>query len=188
VFRDFSFDQVANDFDRYAGDRSFGANLARAGLSWNDARSMHQREKQSRDRLWIPAWTASDKLLRAVIEAKIQHHIEHMTWRAPSQPYQLGIILRHQAAISRAGGYPQLVAAIAYRSFRLGWTSPVIAESLGVTPTMVRQLIYRLRQTARRIGVEQDEPRQPSAGVRLRGKRLRALRARLAGNKTARVS
>jgi hypothetical protein len=85
---------------------------------------------------------------------------------------------RHLDAVRAAGGYAQLETAIAYRSFRLGWKSKDIAESLGVTPEKVRQSILRLRIAARLLGFEKNEPRHWTAGTKLRRKRKITIRLR----------
>jgi hypothetical protein len=61
---------------------------------------------------------------------------------------------RHIAAIKRAGGYMELQASIAYRSWREGMPSTEVAVSLGVSPWMVRQSLRRLRAIAATLGYE----------------------------------
>jgi hypothetical protein len=61
---------------------------------------------------------------------------------------------RHIAAIKRAGGYMELQASIAYRSWREGMPSTEVAVSLGVSPWMVRQSLRRLRAIAAKLGYE----------------------------------
>jgi len=64
------------------------------------------------------------------------------------------IINRHIDAIKRSGGYLQLQAAIAWRSWREGAPSTEVAVSLGVSPWMVRQSLRRLRAIAATLGYE----------------------------------
>ena len=60
----------------------------------------------------------------------------------------------HQEAVRRAGGYLQLLAAIAFRSWRLGMDSPSVAETVGTTPNAVRVHLWRFRDIAKRLGFE----------------------------------
>ena len=47
---------------------------------------------------------------------------------------------------------PELLAAVLYQYFRLGHNSPTVAETLGLTPWQVRQIILRARKVAAREG------------------------------------
>jgi len=47
---------------------------------------------------------------------------------------------------------PELLAAVLYAYFRLGHNSPTVAETLGLTPWQVRQIIFRARKVAQREG------------------------------------
>jgi hypothetical protein len=54
-----------------------------------------------------------------------------------------------QAMVSERA--PELVLAIAYFAYRLGWNSPSIAEQLGLKPPAVRQILHRLNRSAKRL-------------------------------------
>lgn len=185
MFADFSFSDVSHDLEKFAGNRSFGSSLARAGLTWDDVRSIQQVENKPRCQRWIPDWVFSTEKLKAVIQARAQYHVRSTSWIYPTQPYQLKMLIMHQSAIARAGSYEAMLAVIAWRSFRLGWTSTAISESLGgtVTPTGVRQHVFRLRQAARKLGFEDKSvARINNYGQKLSRKRLLALRLRHANS------
>ena len=60
----------------------------------------------------------------------------------------------HRKAVRRAGGYMELQASIAFKSWRLGMPSPEVAVACRVSPWMVRQSLRRLRGIAARLGFE----------------------------------
>jgi hypothetical protein len=45
---------------------------------------------------------------------------------------------------------PELLTAVLFHFFRLGHSSPTVAETLGLTPWQVRQIIFRARRVAER--------------------------------------
>jgi hypothetical protein len=79
----------------------------------------------------------------------------------------------HKAAVRRAGGYLELQAAIAYRSWRLGQSSPIVAESVGMTAWAVRAVLNRLRVAARELGY--DTGRAGHSAGKKRAKKNRAI-------------
>jgi DNA-binding CsgD family transcriptional regulator len=81
---------------------------------------------------------------------------------------------KHKAAIRRAGGYMELISAIAFRAWRLGQNSTQVGESLGMTPWNVRAHLHRMRETALELGY--DVGRQHSSrGVPRLNKREKEL-------------
>lgn len=182
---------TALNFDRhqFAGWQPghFSRDLMDAGLAREDRENIHTTRQLTRLRKWIPEWTASDDKLRAVLSVRIKQHSHYRMPRGPRglTETQISLIADHKAAIKRAGSYEALQAAIAYRSFRLGWHSPAVAESLGVTAGMVRQCLARMRNLARELGFEENEPQHWSRGVKLgpRKKGVRLNRGRWANKK-----
>jgi hypothetical protein len=172
---------IALSFDRhqFAGwqPSHFVKDMTDAGLAREDRENIHTERHATRLRKWIPEWAASDEKLRAVLSARIQCHATHFRsyLRRGLSGSELAILVRHKAAIKRAGSYEALHAAIAYRSFRLGWHSSAVAESLGVTAAMVRMNLMRMRDTARRLGFEENEPQHWSRGVK-HGPRKKGIR------------
>ena len=71
---------------------------------------------------------------------------------APAMQHQMRIT--HIAAVQRAGGYLELVAAIAFRCWRLGDDSVTVGASLGIKPVCVRVHLQRLRDIARKLGYD----------------------------------
>jgi len=113
-------------------------------------------------------------------DAYFAESITNVCPKAVAAPAQKLISARHKEAVQRAGGYAALTAAISFRSFRLGWKSQQIAESLGVTASMVRQQIFRLREVARALKLESpDENRHWTAGVPLAPHRVRLVKRRM---------
>ena len=47
---------------------------------------------------------------------------------------------------------PELIAAVLYQYFRLGYNSCAVAESLGLKPPCIRQIVFRARKVAQREG------------------------------------
>ena len=45
---------------------------------------------------------------------------------------------------------PELIAAVLYQYFRLGYNSCAVAESLGLKPPCIRQIVFRARRVAER--------------------------------------
>lgn len=72
----------------------------------------------------------------------------------------------HKAAIRRAGGFLELWAAVAYRYWKLSMDSVAVAESLGITPWSVRQMIWRLRQVAKQLGFDVGPDGHRKGGTR----------------------
>jgi hypothetical protein len=79
----------------------------------------------------------------------------------------------HKMAVRRAGGYMELQAAIAYRAWKLGQNSPMIADSVGMSPWAVRAVLNRLRHCARELGY--DTGRCNHSAGKPRAKKNRAL-------------
>src|ERR1035437_6288635 len=112
--------------------------MTTAGFDYSDRGNIQRVRHVTRLRKWIPEWTSSDEKLRKVLLRRIQmhKHYSHVNMKA-FRLMQAEICAIHNDAVARAGSYAALQAAIAYRSWRLGWHSPDVAESLGVSPGMV---------------------------------------------------
>jgi DNA-directed RNA polymerase specialized sigma24 family protein len=61
---------------------------------------------------------------------------------------------------------PELLAAIFYQYFRLGYNSPTVGEQLGLSAPQVRQIIFRARKVAQRE--ENFTPRKRHRGKQWR--------------------
>jgi hypothetical protein len=70
----------------------------------------------------------------------------------------------HVIQMHEHGGYMHMQARVAYMSFRLGMQSIEIAPELGITPPHARQLVQRLCDTARWLGLE-TFPRHKTYGT-----------------------
>ncbi len=78
---------------------------------------------------------------------------------------------KHRASIRANGGYAMYYAKMTYFSWRLGWSSLEVAKELGVSPGVVRQALYRLTKTARKLGFETYVPRNLNSGRRKKPRR-----------------
>ena len=78
------------------------------------------------------------------------------------------------------GGYMRVHASLAFRSWRLGETSPQVATALHMTPQQVRITIYRLIKIARKLGYETFDGSAMSATRRKEGFHLEMSEMRLA--------
>jgi hypothetical protein len=67
---------------------------------------------------------------------------------------QIEIQNDHKKAVRRAGGYMELQASIAFKSWRLGMPSPEVALACRVSPWQVRQSLRRLRGIAAKLGFD----------------------------------
>ncbi len=148
------------------------------GLNFGDPNHLVRR-KVARSSEWIPAFAANQTQLRHVIAQRAWHYTRSKCGRASQVPKnliddwkQLRALTderlkwetsqhsnhaewqRHVFDVQRIGGYLAFLSAIAYRSWLLGWTSTAVAESLQIMPTTVRQQVYRLRNTAVKLGYD----------------------------------
>lgn len=153
---------------------------ASTGVAYEDFGRMHSQERAPlRDRRWIPAFAASNEKLRLVLLHKAWSYIHHNKHTAPPDDwktvnaaatkkalelFQVGFqhcpahkrheSIAHVAAVKHAGGYLELLAAIAYRAWRFREDSCAIAEALHITPVAVRVSLQRLCTVARILGFE----------------------------------
>jgi hypothetical protein len=86
--------------------------------------------------------------------------ISHMPER------QQAILERMHIALHTAGGFMELMSQIAYRSWRLGQESVVIAEALNCTPPQVRHILVRLKKVARKLGFDAPVTAAPGSIVK----------------------
>lgn len=150
------------------------------GVSHEDySRMQTQNSSVSRRcKRWTPAFAgSSDKLRRVLLERgrlylSSGHSAGHSAsdWRtinaAATKKALAGFDYQncpehkrreneaHVAAVKRAGGYLEWQGAIAYRAWRLGQDSVAVGESLGMSPSSVRQNLVRLCDVARDLGFE----------------------------------
>jgi hypothetical protein len=152
-------------------------------LAFSDfVRMQVDHQKTFRNRVWIPAFANDDEQLRAVLahavgryrygalgfgkntptdwkelehiarETFYRRRVSHAGIKLP--PLKLREWDSHVRAVTRAGNYLALLAAIAYRSWRLGQDSVTVGASLDMAPPAVRQHLMRLCQYARALGLE----------------------------------
>lgn len=147
------------------------------GVAYEDRLSVQNSSVPPRHRRWTPAFAASAEKLRCVLMHKALLYVHNAMRNTPQYTWQTinaaatKKALRqhsfqncpdnkrreneaHIAAVKRAGGYLELQGAVAYRAWRLAEDSVAISESLGITPSCVRQTLVRLCDTARELGYE----------------------------------
>ena len=163
-------------FDRWSFDRRSHAASEVSALDFTDLRTMQvENHAASRSRRWIPTFAASDESLRLVLLWRAWRYLHGGGVRKPLPEKFLtnyaaldelatarmkqrevrahSLSGAHFRAVHHCGSYMALQAAIAYRSWRLGWDSPAIANELHVSPVMVRVTLERLRRTADMLGL-----------------------------------
>ena len=181
-------------FDPYqfAGRGAYAAS-AETNISFNDYGRMHTATHCG-VRPWCPPFALNNKQLQQVLLLRAWRYLHHnysipaaadrdkinraataLALRgnvvgpdAPSVQHE--IVEKHRAAVRKAGGFLQLHASIAFRSWRLGMNSVEVAESLGITPWSVRQSLWRLRAVAKRLGFDVGRAGH-SAGMKRKHKR-----------------
>jgi len=160
-----------------------------------------RRGPAPRQRHWIPTFANDDKLLRLVVAQRIWRYAYLGTGRVPDELaneldalikvsdegtkkflglqfnslYMLESQFRHKSAVEHAGNYVSLLMNAAYRAWRLRWNSVDVAESLGLAPNHVRQILARLRWAARSLGLTDDIKVHTSKGMKRTYKHRRAM-------------
>jgi hypothetical protein len=141
-------------------------------------RSMHCEQHRAKPAPWVPPFALNDKQLQKVLLMRAWRYIHNGSpmphnvkreevnreatakalrgygIRDDAPPIQHVIQDKHKTAVRKAGGLLAMHAAIAFRAWRLGMDSVAVAETLGMTPQAVRQALWRMRDTARRLGLD----------------------------------
>lgn len=152
-------------------------------------------------RCWTPNFAANDKQLRLVVAQCVWNYfrmggnvtrvpklyVENVealreiakagtAWfsRKTYKTHHMAMAaFRNKISAEKAGTYAELLMAVAYLSWRLGWNSPSIAERLFLTPCCVRQHLQRIRLVAVSLGLDAEIVPNKTRGRKLskRGKR-----------------
>lgn len=167
------------NFDQYQfeGSRAFPVS-AKTGISYEDYRSMQTATRGATPVAWVPPFSLNDKQLQKVLLLRVWRYIrgsrpmpetinrEAINKAATAKAlrgYEIGklasaiqheIVKKHRAAVRKAGGFLELHASIAFRSWRLGMDSVEVAASIGMTPQAVRQALWRMRAVAKQLGFD----------------------------------
>jgi hypothetical protein len=140
--------------------------VAEQGLDYRDTERMEiVRHKSAVSRHADYSWAYNDKLVQKTIAAHIA-----VVANARAIPLTLSelqaldaVAVAHlaatpvkenqqgAAAAQRVGGLAAYYAALIYRAIRLGEDSCELAEELQVTPWGIRQTLWRLNQTAKKL-------------------------------------
>jgi hypothetical protein len=167
------------------------------GISFDDYSRMQTHRHSSKPAAWVPPFAMNDSQLQKVLLMRAWKFVRGSR-RAVPKPESIdrdqinraatakglrGYVIRpdappiqhqahamHKEAVRRAGGFLQLQAAIAFRSWRLGMDSVAVAETLGTTPQAVRAALWRFRDTAKRLGFDAGRAGH-SAGTKRRKKK-----------------
>jgi hypothetical protein len=145
-------------------------------LAFSDYHTMHTKHRAENPAAWVPPFALNDKQLQQVLLLRAWRYVHNRgipptdlnkinadatakalkgnSIAADAPAIQREMVKAHIAAVRKAGGYLQLHAAIAFRSWRLGMTSVEVAESLGMTPYAVRVALWRLRDAAKKLGFD----------------------------------
>lgn len=170
--------EVFFDPHQFAGQRAHAVSKA-SHIAFEDYTRMHQtRRAVMRSRRFIPSFAADDSKLRRVLAVCAWRYAYQ------NRPFDEGASLNdlirltdskllrvtrtkfiegacevvrrgheRQRIVGRRGFF-NTRAAIAYRSWRLGQTSPEIAQQLDMTAPQVRIILYRMNKIARELGYE----------------------------------
>ncbi|HEY2390275.1 MAG TPA: hypothetical protein VGK22_03805 [Candidatus Angelobacter sp.] len=173
---------------------------AKTCITFEDYRSMQTATRCAAPVAFVPPFALNDKQLQRVLLKRAWGYIygglpmpeainreelnEAATAKATrgyaicktASPIQQEQADRHMAAVSRAGGFLQLHASIAFRSWRLGMDSVSVAATLAMTPAAVRQALWRMRAVAKKLGYEVGRAGYTAGTTRPRGTSAKILR------------
>jgi len=153
--------------------------------------SMHIVHRGFLRRRWIPEFASNDLQLRAVlihavvhysfrphnIPADVQLSLDHLVACANSRVLYhrarlSGLDQRvsnqlesHLRAVDAAGGYFQLIGAVAYRAWRLKWPWQDISAELGIKHSQVTQILRRLKRIAFELNFPTHAPGKKSSAA-----------------------
>jgi hypothetical protein len=171
------------NFDRHQFDGKFSGSALPASVETSIAisdykNSMHTESHAPKPRGWTAPFALNDAQLQKVLLLRAWRYVHGAApfpenvnrekinraatakarkghpIRKSASVIQHEMQARHKAAIQRAGGFMELWAAVAYRSWRLNEDSVAIAEALGITPWCVRVQLWRLREAAKQLGFD----------------------------------
>lgn len=177
------------------------------GLDFSDYQKMHTAKRAPRHKDCVPPFALNTGQLRKVLLLRALRYLKgsvraeavhNADWQEvnrratekalrgyeirPDAPrVQHEMQAQHRAAIRRAGGFMQHLAAVAYRAWRLNQDSVAVAESLGIQPCNVRAILQRIRTTARDLQLDAGIDRRSETRKRADEKRLQRMAARAAG-------
>jgi hypothetical protein len=171
-------------FDRcqFEGRGAYPVN-AKNGIAFEDYGRMHCQQRSTKPAAWVPPFAMNDAQLQKVLLIRAWKYVHGgrkiipdivdslnrdeinaaatvralrgHTIRPDAPARQHEAHAMHQESVRRAGGFLQLQAAIAFRSWRLGGMDSVaVAETLGTTPQAVRVVLWRMRDIAKLLGFD----------------------------------
>lgn len=164
-----------------------------SGIAFADYNRMGTfKARQSRFKRWIPEWSQNDETFRAVVQQRAlqyalgghKHSVATLTREqletitakrtrrfARRNPEHVNY-QRHTALVEHVGGHMKLLTQILWLSYRMGYTSPDVAETIGcgLTPWAVRIQLYRASQTARKLGFPVFEREHHTRGIKHKGR------------------
>lgn len=169
-------------FDEYQWQRRSKAVSAASQISFSDFDRMHAFgiKGRRRQREFTPAFANNSEQLRKVLavsafrycrggrvpvpegitleelrgmaDAKFEQWSSRRLENMPAVEQEM--VRRHVRSVEHAGGYLHLHAAVAYRSWKLGYTSGQVASELQMSAPGVRLVLYRLSLIAKELGYE----------------------------------
>jgi hypothetical protein len=174
-------------FDLHQFQRRADAVSAESQISHADYLHMHAVQRaQQRYKGFIPKFAASDEKLRLVLSVAAWRYchggkIPYQDWVNLSELKRMAdecfkrwqartldglpdaekrMLERHRFCVEYAGGWLQLHATVAWLSWRLGYSSPQVAQQLWMAAPGVRMVLYRLNKIARSLGFETFAPKK----------------------------
>lgn len=181
-------------FDHHQFERRSVPVNGKNGISFDDAKRMQTQSRSTKPAAWVPPFAMSDAKLQKVLLVRAWRYVHGSACRkliphpesinreeinraatakalrgytirpdAPAIQHQAHAM--HQASVRLAGGFLQLMASIAFRSWRLGMDSVAVAETLGTSPQAVRASLWRFREIAKRLGFDVG-PAGSTAGMK----------------------
>lgn len=164
------------------------------GISFDDYSRMQTHRHSSKPAAWVPPFAMNDSQLQKVLlirawryingprrlpipdpatinreaanQAATDKALRGYTIHPDAPARQHEAHAMHQESVRRAGGYLQLLAAIAFRAWRLGMDSVAVAESLGTSPQAVRVHLWRFRDIAKDLGFEVGRAGHTAGAIR----------------------
>lgn len=188
------------NFDRYQfeGRGAFPAS-AETSIAWTDYGRMHTEFHNANPAAYVPPFALNNSQLKSTLLLRAWHSIggkglptapdrDEINRAATAKALrgnrcianvgapsiQREMVKKHAAAVRKAGGYLQLLAAIAFRSWRLGMNSIEVAQSLDMTPCQVRVNLWRMRDAAKKLGFDCGRPGVTAGMKRKRKRKSRA--------------
>jgi 2-hydroxychromene-2-carboxylate isomerase len=197
---------MIESFDRWQFDNRPVRLSRESEIDWNDYHQMHSEHHGPGEgkKRWTPRFASDNEKVRAVLLAigwRLLHgnapqpaDVDWQELNRQCTDYVLGLKIPEyqkyttiglQRAVRHAGSYLGYHAGVVNFFWREGLDSATVASVMDVSPTQVRQVAWRMRTVAVKLGFEIARPKisGPATNLRRRNAARRAtLRRRLYGS------